>query len=426
MLDTKALTELVEKQIAETVNQQVAEVFATDEWLEPIEQKIVKYTQDRILGKFSNSSALPEIVGAIKVSVSDLFSSGAIPGIEQYVDLITIKQTIDQAVENIIETAIHDMARDPVWLEKIERMVNQAVVQRTVAGLTSIDLASVIRQRVDENMADLDEKIVKKVKTHGIQDLAKQCELTVMNEHVVVENCLTAKQIEVVESAVIKDLAVTGSINVDNRSWQTLSRDISQKTLDQLTPEWKTMLVNQVTKEVQKNGIEFHQLRIDGETVIVGDTLSRKVTQSNLQKVGILKELAVNGEAHINNTVSILNKRMGVNTQEPEMALSVWDEEVSILTGKFKNQTGYIGTGRAQGLAIGVNREPAIEIDIDGLTAVKKLRVGLHRIGHGNDVPNYSGTKGDVVFNANPNLNNPVFAWVCLGGFKWKVVKAVE
>jgi hypothetical protein len=426
MLDPKAITELVEKQIAATVDQQVAEVFATNEWLEPIEQKIVKYTQDRILGKFSNSSALPEIVDAVKVSVGDLFSSGKIPGIDQYVDNNVIKQSIDLAVESIIGTAIQDMGRDPVWLEKIERMINQAVVQRTVAGLTSIDINAIIRQRVDENMSTVEKNITAKTKKHGIQDSAKQCELTVMDEHVVVENSLTTNHLEVVTSAKIKDLSVTGSINVDNRSWQVLSQDISQKTLNQLTPEWKETLVKQVTEEIQNNGIEFNQLRIDGEIVIAGDKLSRKVTQSNLQSVGILKGLTVDGEAHINNTVNILNKRIGINTQEPEMALSVWDEEVSILTGKFKNQVGYVGTGRAQGLAIGVNREPAIEIDIDGLTAVKKLRVGLHRIGHGNDVPNYSGTKGDVVFNANPNLNSPVFAWVCLGGFKWKVIKAVE
>ena len=417
---------MVEKQIASTVDQQVTELFASTEWLEPIEQKIVKYTQDRILGKFSNSSALPEIVGAVKTSVNELFTSGKIPGIDQYVDSTTIKQSIDQAVENNIESAIRDMGRDPIWLEKIERMVNQSMVQRTVAGLSTIDINSIIRQRVDENMAALENKIVKQIKTHGIQDVAEQCELTVMNDHVVVENCLTAKRIDIVDIATVKDLSVTGSINVDNRSWQTLSQSISEKTLKQLTPEWQSTLVKQVTREIQNNGIEFNQLRINGEVVVAGETLSRKITQSNLQTVGILKKLTVDGEAQINNTVNVLNKRVGINTQEPEMALSVWDEEVSILSGKFKNQVGYIGTGRAQKLAIGVNREPAIEIDLEGLTAVKKLRVGLHRIGHGNEVPNYSGTKGDVVFNANPTLESQVFAWVCLGGYKWKIIKAVE
>jgi hypothetical protein len=426
MLDPKAVTKLVEEQIARSVNDQVLEVFATDDWLKPIEAKIVDYTQQRILGKFANSSALPEIVDAVKTSVAELFATGQIPGVEQYIDSDTVKRTIDQAVQDNILTAIHSLGRDPAWIEKIERMVNQAMVQRIVAGLSSIDVGGAIRQRVDENMSNLSETVVQKLQTPGIQDHAQQLELTVMDENVVVENFLTANNIKVVNSATIKDLSVTGSINTDNRSWQTLSEDISEKTLNLLTNEWRDSLISDVEDKIRERGIDFTQVQIDGVRVIAGDTLSRKIINSNLQSVGALKELKVAGEAHIYNTVSVLNKRLGINTQEPEMALSVWDEEVSILAGKFKDKAAYIGTGRLQNLVLGVNRTPAMEIDIDGTTAIKKLRVGVHRISHGTEVPNYAGTKGDIVFNANPSVNSNVFAWQCLGGFKWKIVRSVE
>jgi hypothetical protein len=108
------------------------------------------------------------------------------------------------------------------------------------------------------------------------------------------------------------------------------------------------------------------------------------------------------------------------------MALSIWDEEVSIVAGKFKNKTAYLGTSRKQSLALGINKNPAIEIDENGLTAIKELQIGIHRVSHGSEVPNYSGTKGDVVFNAVPTVENPIFAWQCLGGFKWKIIKAVQ
>ena len=417
---------MVEDQINKSVNDQVLEVFATDDWLKPIETKIIDYTQQRILGKFANSSALPEIVDAVKTSVAELFASGQIPGIDQYIDSVTVKQVIDQAVQDNIVTAIKDLGQDAVWLEKIERLINQNMVQRVVAGLSTIDITGLIRQRVDENMNDLDDKVVKKLQTLGIQDHAQQLELTVMDENVVVENCLTANKINAVDSITVKDLSVTGSINTDNRSWQTLSEDISNKTLDRLTNEWKESLIVDVESKIRDHGINFTQVQIDGVRVIEGDTLSRKITNSNLQSLGILKELKVTGEAHIYNTVSVLNRRLGINTQEPEMALSVWDEEVSILAGKFKEKSAYIGTGRLQNLVLGVNRTPAMEIDIDGTTAIKKLRVGVHRISHGTEVPNYSGTKGDIVFNANPNVNNNVFAWQCLGGFKWKIIRSIE
>ena len=426
MLDPKVVTKMVEDQIARSVTDQVLEVFATDDWLKPIETKIIDYTQQRILGKFANSSTVPELIETVKASVAELFANGQIPGVDQYIDSSTIKQSIDQAVQDNILNAVNDLGRDPVWLEKIERLINQSMVQRVVAGLSTIDIGSLIRQRVDENMVDLDSKIVQRLQTPGIQDRAQQSELTVLDENVVVENCLTANRIDVVTSAKIKELTVTGSINTDNRAWQTLSEDISKKTLSRLTTEWRASLIDDVEDKIRNRGINFTQVQIDGVNVVSGDTLSRKITNSSLQKVGALRDLTVSGEAHIYNTVSVLNKRLGVNTQEPEMALSVWDEEVSILAGKFKEKSAYIGTGRLQNLVLGVNRTPAVEIDVDGVTAIKKLRVGVHRISHGTEVPNYAGTKGDIVFNANPGINDNVFAWQCLGGFKWKLIRSVE
>jgi hypothetical protein len=246
MLDPKVVTKLVEDQIARSVNDQVLEVFATDEWLKPIEAKIVDYTQQRILGKFANSAALPEIVDAVKTSVAELFATGQIPGVDQYIDSKMVKQIIDQAVQDNVVTAIKDLGRDPEWLEKIERLINQNMVQRVVAGLSTIDVGGVIRQRVDENMSELDSKVAARLHTPGIQDHAQSPELTVLDENVVVENCLTTNRLEVVNSAKIRELTVTGSINTDNRSWQTLSDDISKKTLEKLTTEWRKSLIDDV------------------------------------------------------------------------------------------------------------------------------------------------------------------------------------
>jgi hypothetical protein len=426
MLDPKVVAKLVEDQIARSVNDQVIQVFTTDDWLRPIEAKIIDYTQQRILGKFANSSALPEIVDSVKSSVAELFAKGMIPGVDQYIDSNIVKQAIDQAVQDNITVAIKDLGRDPVWIEKIERLINQSMVQRVVAGLSTIDIKGLIRERVDKNMVNLDDTVVKRLQTPGLRDHAQQVELTVLDENVVVENCLTANQINVITSATVKDLSVTGSINTDNRSWDTLSTHISEKTLARLNEQWRKSLINDVENKIREQGIDFTQVQIDGVRVVAGDTLSRKITNSSLQQVGVLKSLSVAGETHIYDTVSVLNKRLGINTTEPEMALSVWDEDISIIAGKFKDKAAYVGTGRLQNLVLGVNRTPAVEIDIDGVTAIKKLRVGVHRISHGTELPNYAGTKGDIVFNANPSTSSNVFAWQCLGGHKWKIIKSVE
>ena len=192
-----------------------------------------------------------------------------------------------------------------------------------------------------------------------------------------------------------------------------------------MTEDWTSGLVQQVTEQIQQNGIEFDQVTVGGQKLIDGNSLSNTITETNIQSVGPLKKLMVSGEAHINETFTVVNRRVGVNTVEPEMALSVWDEEVSVVIGKNKAKQAYVGTNREQGIAIGVNRTPQIEIDTDGLTRIKKLQVGVHRIAHDVKVPGWSGTRGDIVFNANP-ADDAVFAWVCLGAFKWKPLRSVE
>ena len=426
MLDPQLVTKLVEDQITKLVTDQVLEVFDSNEWLKPIEDKIIQYTQDRILGKFNNGGAVPELVATVKSSVDELFQAGKIPGIEQYVDSNLIRQQIDQASERTVQLAIEELVQDPQWIEKIEAQVNHNMIQRTVAGLSAIDVKLVIKQRVEELMTDFEPRIVEQLTKPCILDLAQQTELTVMDNEVVVENTMTARTLNIIESATIKDLAVIGSINTDNYAWNELRDNITQKTLDKLSAEWRDQLVADVSNQIQKNGINFSEVKIAGHALVSGNSLSHAITASNLQSLGTLKELKVDGMTSLAKTVTVNNRRLGINTENPEMALSVWDEEVTVIAGKFKQDVAYLGTGRLQNLVIGVNRDNTITLDTDGVTTIKKLRVGRHQISHGTDIPNYSGTRGDIVFNANPDINNNVLGWQCLGGFKWKILRVAE
>jgi hypothetical protein len=426
MIDTDAITRMVEEQVAKTVKEQVNTVLGADEWLESLEQKILEYTQARILNKFANATAMPEILEAVKDSVSALFAEGYIPGVEQFVDPAVIKNTVDQAVEQFIQTAVEQFSQDPNWQGRVERLINQTVIHETMARLGAIDLGPTIKNHVDEHMKRFTESLLTDFASTGIHDQATRCELTVMDDVVVVENCLTAKSVEAVDSIKVQHLVVTGSINTDNHAWSELASVIGQKTLDQLTTEWNKNLVDQVVSQIQEHGIDFDQVRIGNELAISGNQLTSAITESSLQSVGTLKNLTVRGEARFNNnTLNVLNKRLGVNTDSPEMALSVWDEEVSVVVGKNKANEAYIGTNRDQGIVIGVNRKPQIELNTNGLTTVKKLQVGLHKISHDTQVPGWSGTRGDIVFNANPGPDR-VFAWVCLGSHRWQVLKSSE
>jgi hypothetical protein len=426
MIDTDAITRMVKEQVAKTVKQQVDTVLGADEWLESLEQKILEYTQARILNKFSNATTMPEIITAVKDSVAKLFAQGSIPGIDQFIDSAQIKLSVDQAIENFLQTAIEQFTQDPVWQARVEMLINQTIAYETVSRLGSIDLNPVIKQHVDQGMDKFTDSILKSFSSTGIKDQATKTELTVMDDVVVVENCLTANSVEAVDSVRVQHLVVTGSINTDNESWSALASSISKQTLEQLTNEWNDNLVNQVVKQIQDHGIDFEQVLVAGVKVIDGNQLTGAVTESKLKSVGVLKTLTVSGAANFNNnTVNVLNKRLGINTDAPEKALSVWDEEVSIVIGKHKQNQAYVGTNRDQGLALGVNRETQLEISAEGLTTIKKLRVGLHRISHETQVPGWSGNKGDIVFNANPGSDR-VFAWVCLGAYRWQALKSAE
>jgi hypothetical protein len=328
-------------------------------------------------------------------------------------------------VEQLIEVSIGQLVSDPLWVEKIERMINQTITQRTVSTLSKIDINPLVQSRVDENMSKFKQEILTKFSSTGIDDQATSCQLTVMDDTTVIENNLTTKDLEVVGTAVIRDLAVKGTININNPSWQFLADAVTQKTLASINQQWQDRLVDQVKQKISEAGINFETINIGDSPLISGSVLNSAITESRLHTVGQLKELNVKGPAKLYDTVHVVNKRLGVNTDTPEMALSVWDEEVSVVIGKNKAKQAYVGTNRDQSLVLGVNRGGQIEIDTNGLTTIKQLRVGLHKIAHDTQVPGWSGTRGDLVFNSNPGADR-VFAWMCLGGHRWQTLKSAE
>jgi hypothetical protein len=426
MLDTAAIDQLIRQQIAEQVTEQVSLVIGSNEWLTSFEQRIIEFVQARVMAKFANAEYLPEITDTVKSSVNELFKNGIVPGIDQYVDKTAIKNTIDVAVEQLVDSSIEVLGQDPVWLAKIEQQINHAVVDRVIRQFGQIDLNPIIKERVDEHMTVFQQDILNNFASTGISDQANSCQLTVMDDTVVVENELTTRDLRVSNAAVIQDLVVKGSVNIDNPSWELLSAGISEKTIAKLSDEWKTVLTAQVAEQIRFNGIDFDSVKVNGETLVTGNTLAKSITDTSIRSVGILKTLEVAGESIFNNqTLAVLNKRIGVNTVTPEMALSVWDEEVSIVIGKNKANEAYIGTNRDQGVTIGVNRQPQIELTSSGLTRIRQLQIGLHRVSHAAQVPGWSGTKGDIVFNSDPN-DTPVFAWVCIGSHRWKTLKSAE
>jgi hypothetical protein len=267
--------------------------------------------------------------------------------------------------------------------------------------------------------------------TNGIQDRAIGLELLIDPDLVKINNKLSSRSLEVSEGATINQglqldrLTLTEELDLSDTVFNNLVESIDQDLLVRMTDRWKSSLVDDVTARIQEQGIDLKHASIDGQPLLDHGTLNKSITKSSLESVGTLEKLAVNGTVNLSNTLRVYRNRVGINTESPDMALSVWDEEINLGFGKLSKNQAFIGTNRLQSLAIGINRTPMIEIDDKGLTTVKQLKVGRNRIAFEPSLPGYSGTKGDIVINSDFKPDGDrVFAWLCLGDFRWQLIKA--
>jgi len=334
----------------------------------------------------------------------------------------SIQQLIEQQILATVTAEIPKMMADPNWLLSLNSLITQIISKQVASSLATVNLGEIAQQALTLNREQVIDLIP------GIQDQSTSKEMTLMPGIVVIENELVVKNLEVVENSqvghltVTGDLTVPGTINTDNSSWKDLAASISQTAQQQLADTWKTTMKNEIVNDIKTSGIEITSALIDGRPLFDNGALTPQIQKSNLTSVGSLTELTVNGEAQIG-PVHITSNRLGINTDSPEMALSIWDEEVSIVAGKKSQNQAFIGTSRNQNLVIGVNNNGCITVDVDGTTTINKLRVGRNQIGHTAVVPNWSGTKGDIMFNSNLG-NDGIFGWICLGAFKWQTLKS--
>ena len=416
MLDPNALSQLVQQEIQTSVQREVDAIVKQTDWIAELERQIVNHVQDRITARFSNIATVPDLVSTVEHSVETLFENGFVPDIKDFVKEKTIRKSIDIAVENFVTQTLDNLTVDPQWVEKIQTLVNQTMVDKLKQSINGVDVNQTLTDIVLENQDTLVNTLEKDFATQGIKDQANNLQLTVMDGAVVVENELYTNDLNVERNSHLKgdlsvdgDLAIKGRVNVDNASWQELAGYIGDKTYTRVKNDFENSVVDSVFDRARQ-GIEFDSVIVNGEHLLADNTLASSIKKSSLTQVGKLENLSVQG-------------RIGINTDTPTDALSVWDEEVSIGAGKHSENTGYLGTVKNQNLVIGTNRQRQLVINKDGGVWVDKLTVGKNNIGHERSVPNYSGTKGDIVFNIDYKSGEP-FAWICLGNYRWQELRS--
>jgi hypothetical protein len=262
--------------------------------------------------------------------------------------------------------------------------------------------------------------IIKKFESTGIQDSATDCQVTILDAATVFENKLVAAGLEIAGDAVfLGNIHVAGEIPEDSAFVKRISGLVANAFNKEYSDGNFDNYCERTINLIKTTGLaSAHVKAADGSSLAEGIKLSDHITRSNLQTVGPLKELQVIGETSLDDTVYVSNKRMGVNTLDPERTLDLWDHEVQIIAGKRMQDTAVIGTIRNQNLILTANNKDQLTLNVDGSVTVKTLNIGKTAHSSSNRRPTDNRPIATIVWNESPVIGSPV-GWISLGGARW-------
>lgn len=277
----------------------------------------------------------------------------------------------------------------------------------------SINASSIRQDEIAISGNQVKSGIIEHFSSTGIDDRATTCVVTILDHAVVVENNLVT-----LDLTVQGNLDVKGTVPESSEFFKQLTGSVARQVHDSFNKDLFTGFSNTIFDKIKQDGLDLTKITVNQNTVIEGNQLGVSITESNLQKVGQLRELQVKGETLIADSFYVGHKRVGVNTIEPSAALAIWDEEIEITVGKLKDNFGYVSAPRGQTLVLGSNRNQNLTLNPDGSTEIRDLRIGEVKFGSADMPPNFASNRGHLVFNSNPTPGGPI-GWVCLGAANW-------
>jgi hypothetical protein len=383
--------------IQQTINNVVASIDSTSMMSTILSQKI-----DEALGRLPINAS--KIESQLLAQVNTLTTS--------------LAQTVQtQAIAAAKESVNTQLSRID-FSQLCQATLLAAIQQQTLKfAPASIPGSAIDQSTINLSGNSITGGIIKHFGSTGIDDKANSCQLSIFDEVTVVENNLVTKSLTVKGATTIEgDLNVTGTMPSSSPLFQNLVSASSHavKSDQSLLQNFADSVITQL----KSAGIDLNKITLQGQDVIVGNTIGPSVTQSNLQKVGQLQELQVAGESFLSATLYTTNNRVGINTIEPSCALSVWDQEVEVTVSKQTTNTAIIETPRNQSLVLSSNGQNNITLTPDGATTVNKINMGTMSFTVGGIPPMDNQPKGSIVFNSNPSLGGPL-GWVSLGEARW-------
>ena len=413
IVDHSELTKIVETVVRENVEQ----TFSLPEVVDHIEGVLRAELLKTVTARISSMNLTPMLSSAISSYVANSAKSDLVNGVTED----QLQEFAKQAVQERVDKNIAGFLQDPNWLSNVTTVLKQAMVQRVLSEMSTIDVNQTIAREVRKYLVERHEQ---NIPNAGIVDKATSSQLTIMDDLVVVEGSLATRSLET-----IAEIKVGGSLKVEGNiilvGSLTLSDQARGNLVNETANEAVTIFCSERESSIRDRASKDAEELISSalRSVVRGGKLHHSITHSNLTEVGLLSKLSTSGETMLAKTAYVADQRVGINTTNPDMALSIWDDDVSMSIGKISTRTGFVGTTRAQKLVIGTNKKGAIEINEDGAVSIGTLMIGPTRVSFANTTPSWSGAKGEWAWNSNPAVNQP-FAWQCLGGTRWQALRS--
>jgi hypothetical protein len=320
-------------------------------------------------------------------------------------------------VNNIIADQLVEIGKTMV-AEKIDNnSVKELLQEKLAAEVTRIATEfkfpnqSIPFRAIDMSEAKINADQIDGVIGHftssGIVDNATTTQLLVTDDGIVTTNNITATNILIDENTFVKNVVIDGSLTINGGVNGSNSFD-----------EYINDIAKNAASGVMSNGdidIANRSIVFGDRVIINSDSLGPQIVNSNLRKVGSLSELQVDGQASIADTLAVTDKKVGINTESPSGALSVWDEDSEFTLVKISPKNIFAGSTRGSDITLGSNNKNQIVLKNDGMIEINApIRFNGVVVRITDRIPELVGEPGEIAI-----MGDGSAIYRCLGQTTW-------
>ena len=398
---THDITVKVHNQVQDVIGRLVAEQIAQLVTPERITEVITNCVNQNI------SQYIPDL------SAFDQRINATTDGITANLNERANRMVVDFVAQQINQVDVPVLVRDYVLKQMTGNQSNTFFPENSIPGSAiAIDSLHLTGDNVNGG-------VIKSFASTGIDDQASSCQMTVMDQGTVFENTLYAPRMDVRGDLTVDgQLVIRGGMDASSDAFKSIVIQTAQVVQDTIGPNLLDRHQDRVFEKIRIEGVELGKLTIGGREIFDGRMMTSAIVNSQLETVGVLRDLQTQGETLLCETLYTTQRRVGINTMDPATALSIWEEEVELGIGKQQKDTARIATRREQRLILGSNGNDNLIIHPDGSVQANQIKIGNVLFTSSPTPPGYNAQRGCIVMNENPNVGGPV-GWVSLGNAAW-------